>query len=163
LNAAKQTGSVRAGSALLSGLLTCGRCGLRMNSAYNDNGGRPRYLCNKMRTDYDEPACQTLAAEPLDGLISGLVLEALQPAALDVSLAVAADVQAERLAIERHWQQRLECARYQTERAQRQYHACEPENGLVARTLERDWGKDAMGPATRVAPSLLSDNQWSAP
>jgi hypothetical protein len=106
LNAAKQTGSVRAGSALLSGLLTCGRCGLRMNSAYNNNGGRPRYLCNKMRTDYDEPACQTLAAAPLDELISGLVLEALQPAALDVSLAVAA----ERLAMEQHWQHRRERA-----------------------------------------------------
>jgi DNA invertase Pin-like site-specific DNA recombinase len=83
LNAAKQIGSVRAGSALLSGLLTCGRCGLRMNSAYNNNGGRPRYLCNKMRTDYDEPACQTLAAAPLDEVISRLVLEALQPAALE--------------------------------------------------------------------------------
>ena len=149
LNAAKQTGSVRAGSALLSGLLTCGRCGLRMNSAYNNNGGRPRYLCNKMRTDYDEPACQTLAAAPLDEVISRLVLEALQPAALDVTLAVAADVQAERLAMERHWQQRLERARYQTERAQRQYHACEPENRLVARTLERDWEK-ALTEQTRL-------------
>jgi DNA invertase Pin-like site-specific DNA recombinase len=138
-NAAKQRGPARAGSALLSGLLICGRCGLRMNSAYNHNGRRPRYVCGNMRAIYDEPVCQTLAAAPLDGLISRLALEALQPAALDISLAVAADVEAERAALERHWQQRLERARYQTERAHRQYDACEPENRLVARTLERAW------------------------
>jgi hypothetical protein len=56
---------------------------------------------------------------------------------------------AERLAMERHWQQRLERARYQTERAQRQYHACEPENRLVVRALERDWEK-ALTEQTRL-------------
>ena len=39
----------------------------------------------------------------------------------------------------RHWEQRLERARYEADRAARQYHACEPENRLVARTLERRW------------------------
>ena len=141
MNAAKQTGPARAGSALLSGLVICGRCGLRMNSAYNNNGRRPRYLCGNMRAVYDEPLCQSLSAGPLDELISRLALEALQPAALEVSLAVAADVEAERLAMERHWQQRLERARYQSERARRQYNACEPEDRLVARTLEREWEK----------------------
>jgi uncharacterized protein YndB with AHSA1/START domain len=68
-----------------------------------------------------------------------LVLEAVQPAALEVSLAVAADIEAERAALERHWQQRLERARYEVERARRQYNAVEPENRLVARTLERAW------------------------
>ena len=149
-NAARQKGPARAGSALLSGLLICGRCGLRMNSAYNHNGRRPRYVCGNMRAVYDEPVCQTLAAEPLDGLISALALEALQPAALDVSLAVAADVEAERAAVERHWQQRLERARYQTERARRQYDACEPENRLVARTLERAW-EEALAEQGRLA------------
>jgi DNA invertase Pin-like site-specific DNA recombinase len=134
LNAARQKGPARAGSALLSGLLICGRCGLRMNSAYNNNGRSPRYLCGNMRATYDEPLCQTLSAAPLDELISQLALEALQPAALDVSLAVATDIEAERLAVEQHWQQRLERARYQAERARRQYDACEPENRLVART-----------------------------
>jgi len=138
-NAAKQRGPVRAGSALLSGLLFCGRCGLRMNSTYNNNGRSPRYVCGNMRAVYDDPLCQTLAAAPLDQLISGLALEALRPAALDVSLAVATDVEAERAVMERHWQQRLERARYQAERARRQYDACEPENRLVARTLEREW------------------------
>ena len=148
-NAAKQKGPVRAGAALLSGLSVCGRCGLRMNSAYNHNGRGPRYICGNMKSTYDAPFCQTLAAPPLDALMSGLVLEAVQPAALEVSLAVAADVEAERAALERHWQQRLERARYQTERARRQYDAVEPENRLVARTLERAW-EEALAEQARL-------------
>ena len=139
LNAAKRQGPVRAGRALLSGLLVCGHCGLRMTSAYNNNGHAPRYVCGTMRSVYDDPLCQSLAAGPLDGLIADLVLEAVQPAAIEVSLAVAADVEAERAAVERHWQQRRERARYQVERTRRQYDAVEPENRLVARTLERAW------------------------
>jgi DNA invertase Pin-like site-specific DNA recombinase len=92
-NAARLKGPVRAGSALLSGLLICGRCGLRMNSAYNNNGHAPRYQCGNMRSTYDEPLCQSLAAAPLDRLIADLVLAAVQPAAIEVSLAVAADVE----------------------------------------------------------------------
>ncbi|MHB1530505.1 MAG: recombinase family protein [Acidiferrobacteraceae bacterium] len=139
LNATKRQGPVRAGSALLSGLLICGRCGLRMNSAYNHNGRGPRYLCGNMKSNYDEPLCQSLSALPLDALISQLAMEAVQPAALEVAISVAADLEAERIALRQHWQQRLERARYEAERARRQYDAVEPENRLVARTLERGW------------------------
>ena len=139
LNATKRQGPVRAGSALLSGLLICGRCGLRMNSAYNHNGRGPRYLCGNMKSNYDEPLCQSLSALPLDVLISQLAMEAVQPAALEVAISVAADLEAERIALRQHWQQRLERARYEAERARRQYDAVEPENRLVARTLERGW------------------------
>src|SRR4029079_17580148 len=62
---------------------------------------------------------------------------ALEPSALEVSLAVAADVEQERPREEQLWQQRLERAHYEVERARRQYDAVEPENRLVARTLER--------------------------
>jgi exonuclease VII large subunit len=75
----------------------------------------------------------------LDGLVSELVLKALEPAALEISLKVAEDVEAERQRLHQHWAQRLERARYEAERASRQYHAVEPENRLVARTLERHW------------------------
>ena len=148
-NAARMRGPVRAGSALLSGLLVCGRCGLRMTSAYNNNGRAARYLCGTMKSVYDAPLCQSLTAAPLDALIAELVLEAVRPAALEVSLAVAADFEAERAALERHWQQRLERARYEVDRARRQYNAVEPENRLVARTHERAW-EEALAEQTRL-------------
>ena len=130
---------MRSGLALLSGLVICGRCGLRMNAVYNHNGRGPRYQCGNMKSTYDEPLCQSLSAPPLDALIARLAMEAVQPAALEVALSVAADLKAERIAVQQHWQQRLERARYEAERARRQYDAVEPENRLVVRTLERAW------------------------
>jgi DNA invertase Pin-like site-specific DNA recombinase/uncharacterized protein YndB with AHSA1/START domain len=139
MNMAARGGSVRAGSALLSGVLICGRCGLRMMAQYNNNGHTGRYTCTYMKASYGEPLCQSLKAAPLDGLMTGLILEALQPAALEASIALATDLEAERAALDGHWRHRLERARYQVERARREYSAVEPENRLVARTLERSW------------------------
>jgi hypothetical protein len=72
-------------------------------------------------------------------VVSGLVLRALEPAALEVSLRMAEDLEAEHADAQRLWLQRLERARYEAERAFRQYDAVEPENRLVARTLEQRW------------------------
>jgi DNA invertase Pin-like site-specific DNA recombinase len=138
-NMPAQTGPARAGSALLSGLLICGRCGLRMTAAYNNNGHTARYVCHRMHADYGEPFCQSLKAAPLDAMMARLVLQALEPAAVEASLLVASDLEAERATLEHHWRQRRERAGYATERARRQYDAVEPENRLVARTLERAW------------------------
>jgi DNA invertase Pin-like site-specific DNA recombinase len=148
-NRADHTGPARAGQALLSGLLTCGRCGLRMTAQYNNNGHTARYACERMAYDYGEPRCQSLKAAPVDALVTRLVLDALQPAALEASLEVASHLEAERAALDRHWQQRLERGRYTVERARRQYAAVEPENRLVARTLERAW-EEALAEQARL-------------
>jgi hypothetical protein len=107
-NKAACGGTPQAGSALLSGLLICGRCGLRMLAQYNHNGHAARYVCSQMQSCYGEAFCQSLKAAPLDALISGLVLEALKPAAIEASLALVENLEAERAALERHWRQRLE-------------------------------------------------------
>src|SRR5271166_1675170 len=48
-NKAAGGGTVRDGSALLSGVLICGRCGLRMLAHYNNNGHAARYVCSLMQ------------------------------------------------------------------------------------------------------------------
>jgi hypothetical protein len=83
-----------------------------------------------MQSCYGEPFCQSLKAAPLDALISGLVLDALKPAAIEASLALVENLEVERAALERHWRQRLERAGYAVERARRQYAAVEPENRM---------------------------------
>lgn len=138
-NCPDRLGPVRAGSALLSGLLVCGRCGLRMTVVYNNDGHAARYACTGQNSSYGAPFCQSLKAAPVDAQVTSLILRALEPAALEASLAVAADLQAERAALERRWRQRLERAQYQVDQARRRYASTEPENRLVARTLERDW------------------------
>jgi DNA invertase Pin-like site-specific DNA recombinase len=138
-NRADRLGPVRAGTALLSGLLVCGQCGLRMMAFYNNDGHTARYACTSQHVSYAEPFCQSLKAAPVDGQVTSLILAALEPAALEASLAVAADLQTERAALEQQWRQRLERAQYQVDQARRRYASTEPENRLVARTLERDW------------------------
>jgi Resolvase, N terminal domain/Recombinase zinc beta ribbon domain/Recombinase len=138
-NRTDRTGTPRAGSALLSGLLVCGQCGLRMTAVYNNAGHAARYVCAGQHSSYGVPFCQSLKADPVDAQVTSLILQALEPAALETSLAVGADLQAERAALEQQWRHRLERAQYQVDQARRRYASTEPENRLVARTLERDW------------------------
>ena len=136
-NRQNEKGPARAGSALLSGLVVCGVCGLRMTSSYNNNGQTARYVCNGMRSSSNAPLCQSLQAASVDAEVTRLVLQALEPAAIDISLAVASDFVSERIALDRQWHQRLERAQQEVDQARRQYARVEPENRLVARTLER--------------------------
>lgn len=138
-NRVEAFGAVRQGPALLSGLLVCGRCGLKMATSYRQNGGDLRYACGNAMSNYGGSLCQSLSGTPLDHLVSAWVLEALEPAALEISLQAVQDLEGERQQLHRHWAQRLERARYLADRAFRQYNAADPENRLVARTLERQW------------------------
>jgi hypothetical protein len=138
-NTAQALGVARKGAALLSGLLICGRCGLRMAPHYSRPAGRYRYSCDRMKIDYGEAACQSLSGLSLDECIIGLIFKALLPAALEISMATAEDQAAERQKQQKYWLQRLERTHIDSERAARQYNAVEPENRLVARTLERKW------------------------
>jgi DNA invertase Pin-like site-specific DNA recombinase len=149
-NRAQALGTPRQGPSLLSGLLICGRCGLRMATQYNNNGRGLRYVCSRLATDYGEPLCQSLAGAPLDALIGDLVLQALEPSALELSLKLAEDLEAERARDREQWEQRLERAHFEAERFHRQYDAVEPENRLVARTLERQW-EEALAAEERLS------------
>jgi DNA invertase Pin-like site-specific DNA recombinase len=132
-------GAPRGGPALLSGLVDCGRCGRRMRVAYHAKGAPVYYLCNHRAVACAEPVCQSLAGGALEELVTAQVFRALEPAAMELHAAAVADLQRERQERDQHWQQRLERAGIEAERAARQYHAVEPENRLVARELERRW------------------------
>lgn len=134
-NLAQARGTVRHGPSMLTGILFCGRCGRRMKVAYTQ--GKASYGCQAQAVNYGEAPCQSLAARAVDECISELVLLALQPSSLEVSLRVAQDIQAERVRLEVTWLKQLERAQYEVDRALRQYNTVEPENRLVARTLEK--------------------------
>jgi hypothetical protein len=106
---------------------------------YGRTGQRAAYVCSWQRSDYGLPLCQSTSAEAVEGWLAEQILAALQPAALAASLTAAAEVEGRRREQIRNWEQRLERARFEADRAGRQYHACEPENRLVGRTLERRW------------------------
>ncbi len=153
-NRTSEGGPVRAGAALLSGLIVCGRCGLRMMATYNNAGHAARCQCNGAHTSWDAPYCQALKAAPVDAEVTHLILKALEPAAIEASLAAALDLEAERKALDQHWRQRLERAQHQVDLARRRYASVESENRPVARTLEKDW-EAALGEQAR----LIADHQ----
>jgi DNA invertase Pin-like site-specific DNA recombinase len=135
-------GAVRDGPALLAGLVACGRCGARMTVHYQRAAGgtlQPVYMCAREKSDYGGGQCQQVAGLCVDGYVTGLLLDALAPAALEVSLAAAGQARARRAQVDRIWRQRLERADFAADRARRQYQLTEPENRLVARQLEKDW------------------------
>jgi DNA invertase Pin-like site-specific DNA recombinase len=138
-NTAATPGAPRDGAALLGGLLRCGRChGQRMLVSYHDQ--RHDYTCVTEKVNYGAAhACQHIAGRPLDAYVTTQVLAALAPAAVEVSLRAAEQVTAERDALDTAWRHRVERAEQAADRARRQYQLVEPENRLVARSLERQW------------------------
>jgi hypothetical protein len=104
-------------------------------------GGKlhPVYVCSREKADYGGGQCQQLAGSCVDGHVTELLLDALAPAALEVSLAAAEQAGARRAQVDQIWRQRLERAEFTADRARRQYQLTEPENRLVARQLEKDW------------------------
>jgi DNA invertase Pin-like site-specific DNA recombinase len=134
---AESVGAAQAGNGLLVGLLVCGKCGCRMSIHYQQQGHQ--YRCGRQATDYGGVSCQGISGKSLDQAVVTLALEALSPAAIELSLSAVAQFEQERQDLTRHWQQRLERATYEAERAQRHYQLVEPENRLVARQLAQAW------------------------
>lgn len=164
-------GPPREGPALLKGLLRCGRCGQRMRVHYSGPKNTTYYLCSSNASSYGEPLCQSLSGQGLDDLVAAQILAAVEPAALEASLAAVADIEHERAELLKHWNLRIERVRYEAERAARQYQACEPENRLVARALERRWEEtlrqqrqleDEFESWKRSAPGQLSEEDLKA-
>ena len=136
------SGAPRQGGALLSGVLVCGHCGSRMQIQYGHKD-KFYYRCMQAYSTATEKTCLDLPGNGLDELVSGQVLRALEPAALDLSLKARAELRREHERLDKHWKQKLQRARYEVELAERRFQAVDPANRLVAATLERQW-EDAL-------------------
>ncbi|WP_175619434.1 recombinase zinc beta ribbon domain-containing protein [Bradyrhizobium sp. 2S1] len=137
---AGHAGVPRKGAALLQGIAVCGRCGRRMSMRYTGpNADYPVYCCRSDRDQEGSALCQEVRALAVDALVQRVVLDALVPDQIEIALAAAGQLEQESRQLERQWALRVERARYEAERARRQYDAVEPENRLVARSLERAW------------------------
>ena len=126
----------REGSALLAGLVVCGRGGHQMHVAYK---ARPRYLCTALSETYRAPQCLSLEGSPIDAAVVAAFFAALAPAELALLDEVLAAQQGDRARLAQHYADQLTRAEYEARLAQRQYQAVDPENRLVAAELERRW------------------------
>jgi excisionase family DNA binding protein len=133
-------GAPRKGQALLQGILRCGRCGAKMTLHYSGPQGEfPVYACNFARQQLQQGHCQEVRALGLDAEVEQILLAALAPDRVALTLFALEQLEAEYRTLRQQWQIRLERAQYEAERARRQFNAVEPENRLVARNLETLW------------------------
>jgi DNA invertase Pin-like site-specific DNA recombinase len=129
----------REGQALCQGILHCGGCGRPMSTRYHP-GGRAAYECAASRADQTAtPGCRSVAAATLDEAVTERLLAALNPEEVALALAAATEVADRHARSNRAAELAVERARYQADRAERAFLACEPENRLVARSLEARW------------------------
>jgi DNA invertase Pin-like site-specific DNA recombinase len=131
-------GAPKCGVALLQGIVVCGKCGRRMSVRYKTTS-KPTYFCAEACRQGERESCGLITASLLDDLVVRELLRALEPATLELSLRAIDNVEQERRRLHDQWRQKLERVGHEADRVERQYNAVEPENRLVARSLETRW------------------------
>jgi DNA invertase Pin-like site-specific DNA recombinase len=132
-------GAAKDGPALLTGLLICGRCGRRLRVDYSTvERSKWRYVCTGKHMS-GQAICWSVMGEPIDRAVEDLFLSTMVPSEVDLSLAVENEANKKAQSLEAQWRARLDGARYEARRAERRYKAVDPDNRVVARTLEREW------------------------
>jgi hypothetical protein len=129
--------AIRGGAALLPGLVRCGRCGHAMQVAYKDN--RFQYVCNVSQSHQAKPNCQYIGGRPIDEAVVQEFFRVLRPAEIDAMERVDARRAEHQRELERHLEQEVRRLEYAARRAERQYDSVDPENRLIASTLESRW------------------------
>jgi DNA invertase Pin-like site-specific DNA recombinase len=130
---------VREGLALCQGIMFCGSCGRPMTTRYPADQ-RALYECSSSRADHEAtPTCRSVRADVVDQAVADLLLTTLSPGQIERALAAAEEVTDRHTRSHRAAELAVERARYDAQRAERAFAAVEPENRLVARTLEDRW------------------------
>jgi excisionase family DNA binding protein len=131
--------ATRDGSALLQGLVYCGKCGRRMSVSYHTHGCA-QLVCRQSWSDAQAQAyCQVVGERRIAESIVRLVLQALQPAGVEVALRALQGLEQDRMKLSAHWDQCIERAEYEAHLARQRYEQVDPANRLVAAELERRW------------------------
>ncbi|MBF0280928.1 MAG: recombinase family protein [SAR324 cluster bacterium] len=133
----------REGSALLQGIVVCGVCGLRMSVRYHTSAGKtfPDYMCQRNGIEHGNKICQGINGEGIDESLGLLLMEVVSPMALEVALSVENEIKTRAEEVDGLRKQQVERARYETDLAKRRYLLVDPQNRLVADSLEADWNE----------------------
>jgi DNA invertase Pin-like site-specific DNA recombinase len=154
----------REGPALLQGLAVCARCGSRMTVRYHTRRDvtYPEYMCQRRGIEEGNRICQSVPGEALDAAIGELLLATVTPVALDVALAVQAELEGRAAEADGMRRQHVERARHLAEQARRRYLAVDPDNRLVAVNLEADWN-DALRALTQAQEDYQHQTAKASP
>lgn len=138
----EQHGATREGHALLQGLALCGKCGRKMRVRYYGRFARARYECRTpLQHGRRHPFCWLVAGRHIDDAVAKLFLDTVQTSEIELGLAVVREAERQSTEVDRQWKLRLDRARYEARLAERRYKAVDPDNRVVARTLEHEWNE----------------------
>jgi transposase len=144
----------------LQGLVICGNCGRRLRIAYQGTHATPRYYCCGKELDGAHAVeCLNVGGLTIDQAVSKVFLQALTPAALEATTLAMQQLESNHDAALSQWRLEVERARYEAERAERQYKVVDPENRLVARGLEKEWETRLQNLAKAEAELLRREQQ----
>jgi DNA invertase Pin-like site-specific DNA recombinase len=169
----REKGPPREGPALLQGLAICAVCGERMTIRYHQRGAllEPDYVCQRHGIQRGQPICQGIPGGSIDEAIGKLLVQAVSPRTLEVALHVQKELESRSAEAERLRQHEIERARYQSELARRRYMRVDPDNRMVADSLEAEWNqtlralaeaKDRYEKQRQVDQACLTDEQRAA-
>lgn len=128
----------REGHALLQGVVLCGHCGTAMG-VYYSSAATAHYRCRSRLDQTHTPGCRSVSASLVDPIVERRLLEIVTPDQIALAVAAAEELHHREARALRAFELRVERARYEVARAERAFHLCEPENRLVARSLEQRW------------------------
>jgi DNA invertase Pin-like site-specific DNA recombinase len=134
----------REGPCLLQGLAVCGKCGQRMTIRYKyqrKSRLEPAYLCQRNRIERCENSCQYIPGAGIDEAISKLLIESVTPLTLEVALKVQQELETRFNEADKLRRQQVERAEYEASLARRRFMQVDPDNRLVADTLEAEWNE----------------------
>jgi DNA invertase Pin-like site-specific DNA recombinase len=137
----------REGAALLQGRAVCGRCGRNFRVRYVTRRGKQEawYVCDRGHSTSGEPNCQSIAAKPIDRAIGTLVTECMTPAAVELALEIRREIESRYEEADQLRGRAVERAQIESDLAQRRFMLVDPNNRLVADTLEREWNDKLRG------------------
>jgi DNA invertase Pin-like site-specific DNA recombinase len=131
----------REGAALLQGRAVCGRCGQYFRIRYATRRGRQEawYVCDRAHGARGESNCQSIAGPPIDAAIGALMTEQLTPTAIALALDIRREIETRYAEADQLRTRGIERAQIEAALAQRRFMLVDPNNRLVADTLEREW------------------------
>jgi DNA invertase Pin-like site-specific DNA recombinase len=169
----REKGPPREGPALLQGLTICAVCGERMTIRYHRRDAVlvPEYMCQRHGIKHAQAICQRIPGSAIDEAIGKLLVDTVSPRTLEVALHVQKELESRAGEAERLRQHEVERARYQSELARRRYMRVDPDNRMVADSLEAEWNqtlralaeaKDRYERQRQADQACLTDEQRAA-
>ena len=112
-----------------------------MTVRYHQSRGTlaPIYMCQREGIQHGHAVCQAITGASIDAAVGALVLDAVSPIALEVTLAIERELQARLDEAEALRRTHLARVQYDVDLARQRFMRVDPNNRLVADSLEADW------------------------